>query len=270
MLERSGIFFLTVSRRFVGMRRFLFLVVAGVLGLSVSAGVAGEKKPILIVLTNHSQLGNTGTLTGFFLSEAAHPWRVFSDAGYAVVLASPRGGFAPIDPKSLGKDDGADVAFLKKYGSKVGGSEGVADTVALSAVKPGEYSAVFFAGGHGAMWDFPRNAEVGRVIRGVYENGGVVGAVCHGPAALVGATLSDGVPIVRGRELAVFTDAEERAVKLEKTVPFLLESTLNSEGGMVKPAANFEKNAVRDGRLVTGQNPASATRAAELVVEGLK
>ncbi len=149
-----------------------------------------------------------------------------------MVLASPKGGFAPIDPKSLGKDDGADVAFLKKYVvERSAARRGWRILWRLSAVKPGEYSAVFFAGGHGAMWDFPRNAEVGRVIRGVYENGGVVGAVCHGPAALVGATLSDGSPVVRGRKLAVFTDEEERAVKLEKTVPFLLESTLNSEGG---------------------------------------
>lgn len=248
----------------------MFLVVAGVLGVSLGAALAAEKKPILIVLTNHAKLGNTGTPTGFFLSEAAHPWKVFTEAGYPVELASPKGGFAPIDPKSLSKDDGADAAFLKKYGSERDGVAGVADTTALSDVVPGEYAAVFFAGGHGAMWDFPKNPDVERVIRGVYENGGVVGAVCHGPAALVGATLSDGSPIVKGKALAVFTDSEERAVGLEKVVPFLLESTLNSEGGKVRPGENFKENAVRDGRLVTGQNPASATRAAELVVEGLK
>ncbi|MET0261726.1 MAG: type 1 glutamine amidotransferase domain-containing protein [Rariglobus sp.] len=248
-----------------------FLIGLWVLAFSC-AGVsvtAAEPRQILLVLTNHAQLGDTGVATGFFLSEAAHPWEVFRKAGYAVTLASPRGGFAPVDPKSFKLDDPANASFWREYGGKVEGVDGVAKTRALAELKPEAYAAVFFAGGHGAMWDFPNNPEIARLSAGIYERGGVVGSVCHGPAALVGVKLADGTPLVSGRQVAVFSNAEEAAVKLTSVVPFLLADELARAGAKPVVGADFQENAVRDGRLVTGQNPASATKAARLLVEAL-
>ncbi len=228
-----------------------------------------EQKPILLVVTNHGELGNTGKPTGFFLSEAAHPWEVFREAGYPVQLASPRGGFAPVDPKSFDLKDTANETFWKKFGSEEGDRKGIRETLALEKVNPADYAAVFFAGGHGAMWDFPESSALQKVAGSIYEQGGVVAAVCHGPAALVGITLSDGTPLVRGKKVAPFTNAEERAVELTEVVPFLLEDRLKAAGAIPVPAANFRENAVADGRLVTGQNPASATMTARLLVKSL-
>lgn len=230
---------------------------------------AAEKKPILIVLTNHDELGQTGERTGFFLGEAAHPWEVFSAAGYTVLLASPRGGFAPLDPKSLDLQDPANAAFWKKYGVEKEGQGGVPDTLSLTEVDPADYSAIFFAGGHGTMWDFADSTALQEVTAAIYEQGGAVGAVCHGPAALVNVRLSDGKPLVAGRNVAVFTNSEEEAVKLTNVVPFLLETALTKTGATVVPAPDFQENAIRDGRLITGQNPASAKKAATLLLEAL-
>lgn len=229
------------------------------------------KKPILLVLTNHAKLGDSGKRTGFFLSEAAHPWEVFSKAGYAVTLASPVGGFAPLDPKSYDLKDEANAAFWKKAGS---GEEknhtlGVRDTKAIGDLNPADFSAVFFAGGHGTMWDFREDKDLQRFTATIYEDGGAVGAVCHGPAALIDVKLTDGTPLVKGKKVAGFTNAEEEAVGLTKTVPYLLQSELETAGATLVPAENFQENAVLDGRLATGQNPASARKTAELVVEAL-
>lgn len=236
-----------------------------------AAEPAAAKKPILLVLTNHAKLGETGKLTGFFLSEAAHPWEVFLKAGHPVALASPLGGFAPLDPKSYDLKDPANAEFWKKYGS---GDEqektlGVKETAALATVKTGDYAAVFFAGGHGTMWDFRGNKEIQRVTAAIYDGGGAVGAVCHGPAALIDVTLKDGSPLVKGKKVAAFTNAEEEAVELKKVVPYLLQTDLEKKGALHVPAGNFEENAVRDGRLATGQNPASAGKTAELLIEAL-
>lgn len=232
-----------------------------------SVSAAGK---ILLVLTNCGEIGETGQPTGFFLSEAAHPWVVFTEAGYEVDLASPEGGFAPVDPKSLKLDDRKNARFWEKYGEETAAGKGVADTRALATTDPKAYAAIFFAGGHGTMWDFPNADAVSATTAAVYEQGGVVAAVCHGPAALVGVELSDGTPLVKGRKVAAFTDSEERAVQLADAMPFLLESKLRELGADVSAAPNFEQNAIADGRLVTGQNPASAEAAARLVVQTLK
>jgi putative intracellular protease/amidase len=228
------------------------------------------KKPILLVVSNHGDLGNTGKLTGFFLSEAAHPWEVFRKAGYTVEIASPAGGFAPVDPKSFDLKDPANEAFWKEYGIEAGGRRGLEKTLSLEKIDPSKYAAVFFAGGHGAMWDFPNNPAIQKVASAIYEQGGAVGAVCHGPAALVGIKLSDGKALVDGKKVAPFTNAEEAAVGLTSTVPFLLEDQLKSAGAIPEPKTNFQENAVLDGRLATGQNPASATKTAELLVQALE
>lgn len=249
-----------------------FTIVAAMLGMA-GAGLAmgaEEKRPILLVLSNHGQLGDTGKATGFFLSEASHPWEVFRKAGYEVKLGSPDGGFAPVDPKSFKLDDPANGAFWKEYeGGPKSGTEGIPVTVAMEDARPEDYAAVFFAGGHGAVWDFPDNAALQKLTAKIYESGGVVGAVCHGPAGLVNVKLGNGEPLVKGKKVAPFTNEEEEAVELTKVVPFLLEDRFEAAGAILSPGEKFKENAVRDGRLVTGQNPASATKAAELMVEAL-
>lgn len=209
-------------------------------------------KPVLFVLTSHSTKGSTGEATGYYLGEVTHPLAELDQAGLTVEFASIAGGEPPVDGLDLSDAINArywaDAAFRAK----------VAHTKRLADVDASDYSAVFFAGGHGAMWDFPFDEAVRTVTRSIYEAGGIVGAVCHGPAALVNATLSDGTPLVAGKRVAAFTDSEEHAVKLEKVVPFLLASTLTKRGAIHKPAADWTANVVVDGRLVTGQNPQSA------------
>jgi putative intracellular protease/amidase len=242
------------------------------LTLPATAMAADEvKKPILLVLTNEAKLGKTEGRTGFYLSEAAHPHEVFTKAGYKVTLASPMGGFAPLDPKSYDEKDGTNAAFWKEFGSgeEKNATLGVKETISLSGVNPADFSAVFFAGGHGTMWDFRGNKEINRITATIYEDGGVVGAVCHGPAALVDVKLTDGTPLVKGKKVAAFTNDEEEAVGLAAVVPFLLQSQLEEAGATHVPAENFAENAVADGRLVTGQNPASAKKTAELLVAAL-
>jgi putative intracellular protease/amidase len=145
----------------------------------------------------------------------------------------------------------------------------VEKTVALGDVDPKQYAAIFFAGGHGAVWDFLDSQVVKKITVAIYENGGAVGAVCHGPAALVNVKLSDGSRLIAGKQTAVFTNAEEQASGLTEVVPFLLQSAFEKAGAKVIVAPNFAENAIRDGRLVTGQNPASAKKAAELLIEAM-
>lgn len=229
-----------------------------------------EKSPILLVLTNHSELGDTGKSTGFYLSEAAHPYEVFTENGHPVTLASPKGGFAPIDPKSLDFEDDANAAFWKKFGNADTAKPGIEKTIALAEIDPKSYRAIFFAGGHGTVWDFPDSKPIQSITASIYENNGVVGAVCHGPAALVNVKLSDGSHLLTGKTTAVFTNAEEEAVGLSDTVPFLLQTAFEKAGATVVTAKDFSENAVRDGRLVTGQNPASAKKTAELLIEAIE
>ncbi|MDP0489970.1 MAG: type 1 glutamine amidotransferase domain-containing protein [Verrucomicrobiota bacterium JB023] len=243
------------------------------LGKQILIGILGagalSAADIVLVLTNHDQLGDTGKKTGFFLSEAAHPYEVFVEAGHEVVLASPEGGKAPVDPKSLKLEDDANKGFWQKFGNGDSDQPAVVDTVPLEKIEVGEFDGIFFAGGHGTMWDLPDSEVVQTTIRDMYESGKPVGAVCHGPAALVNVTLENGKKLVAGKTMAVFTDAEEEAVELTEVVPFLLQSKLEEAGAEVKTAENFSENAVRDGLLVTGQNPASAKKAGELFVEAI-
>ncbi len=221
---------------------------------------------VLYVLTNHSQLGTNGQRTGFFLSELTHPYYVLKDAGFDIELASPKGGPAPIDPKSIDLKDKSNQRFFKDLKLL----KGVQTTQKLSEVDIKSYSAIIFAGGHGTMWDFSTSKDVKRAVKIVYENGGVVAAVCHGPAALVDVKLTNGNFLVKGKKIAVFTDKEERLVKLDDTVPYLLESKLLSQGGIKASGNPWEEYAVADQRLVTGQNPQSAHKLGQLVLRELK
>lgn len=208
----------------------------------------------LIVVTSHGSLGATGKPTGYYLSEVAHMYRALTEEGFEVDIASPKGGKAPVDPTSLLLDDAVVRDFWENPNTKAKLSR----TLWLSDVDPGAYGAILFAGGHGTMWDFPENKEIQRLIQSVYERDGVVGAVCHGPAALINATLLDGTYLVAGKQIASFTNDEELAANTNKLVPFALETKLKERGCMFVKADDWAENVVTTGRLVTGQNPASA------------
>lgn len=226
-----------------------------------SAGHHGRMtKRILIALTSHGELGSTGRPTGFYVSEAAHPWEVFTAAGYEVDLVSVAGGEPPRDGTDL--NDPAQRRFLE--------SAAVTSTPRPDQVDPSRYDAILFAGGHGAMWDFPGNTGLAALARAIYADGGVVSAVCHGPAGLVGLTLEDGTALVAGRRVAAFTNEEEAAVGLTDVVPFSLADRLSELGATHVPGPDWQPQVIRDGRLVTGQNPQSAHRVAEEVLAALK
>lgn len=216
-------------------------------------------KPVLIVLTSHGTKGDSGQPTGFYLSELTHPLAVFDAARIPVELASIAGGQPPVDGLDL------EDATNARYWNDSAFREAIRTTQRLEAVDPARYSAVLFAGGHGAVWDFPDSAAVQSVARAVYEQNGVVAAVCHGPAALVNVTLSDGRYLVAGKQVSAFTDAEEREVKLDRVVPFLLSSTLAAHGARLHGVPNWNAAVSVDERLVTGQNPQSAHGVGEAV-----
>lgn len=220
-------------------------------------------KKVLFALTSHDTLGDTGRRTGFYVPEVAHPAEVFRKAGYEIAYVSVQGGAAPQD--GVNKDDAVVASFLDDPANR----QALAVTPAPQEVKAEDYDVIYFAGGHGTMWDFPESKELAELAAGIYERGGVVAAVCHGPAGLVNITLSDGSYLVDGKQVSSFTNEEEAAVGLTDVVPFLLESKLAERGAKITKAPNFTAHAVADSRLVTGQNPASAARVAELVVEEL-
>jgi putative intracellular protease/amidase len=220
-------------------------------------------KKILFVLTSHDRKGDTGQPTGFYLPEAAHPWAVLDAAGYAVDFISPQGGAAPMD--GTAQPDPVCRRFLGTPAVM----EKVRNTLRPGQVKAVDYAGIFYVGGHGTMWDFPDDTALAALGAAIYEAGGVVAAVCHGPAGLVNIKLADGRYLVDGKRLAAFTDDEERAVALDGVVPFLLASTLQQRGAIHVPAANWQENVVVDGRLVTGQNPASAAGVGREMVRGL-
>ncbi|AXV81655.1 type 1 glutamine amidotransferase domain-containing protein [Ralstonia solanacearum] len=225
--------------------------------------MANNIKPILCVVTSHPIRGDSGEPTGFAMVELTHPVEVFEKAGIPVEIASIRGGHPPIDFFDL--SDPVNAHFWKDTEFR----EALANSLVLGDLDPARYSAVFFAGGHGTMWDFADSPAVQKVIREIWEAGGVVSAVCHGPAALVNATLSDGSMLVAGKKLAAFTDEEEAEVKYTHVVPYLLATTLKKRGALHQPARNWAENVVVDGRLITGQNPASAHGVGKAVVEHL-
>jgi putative intracellular protease/amidase len=220
-------------------------------------------KKVLFALTSHSELGDTGRKTGFYVPEVAHPAAVFRREGFDIAYVSVKGGQPPQD--GVKPDDTVVAQFLADPDNQAA----LADTPRPEQLRAEDYDVIFFAGGHGTMWDFPDNEALTALAAGIYEHGGVVAAVCHGPAALVNLRLSDGRHLVEGREVASFTDEEEAAVGLAEVVPFLLESALVQRGAKHTKAPNFAPHAVADGRLVTGQNPASAARVAELAVRQL-
>jgi len=214
---------------------------------------ASDIKPVLFVVSSNAVKGASGIPTGYNLAEVTHPLEKLQAAGIAVEFASPKGGDAPLD----GLEDMQDPV-IARYWADADFRHAISHTRHLDDVDPARYSAVFFAGGHGTMWDFPDNAAAQNAIRHIDAAGGIVSAVCHGPAALVNARRADGSLLVAGKRLAAFTNGEEEEVQSTHIVPFLLATTLNERGAHHQNAANWADNVIVDGRLITGQNPQSA------------
>ena len=215
---------------------------------------------VLMVLTSHDKLGDTGKPTGFWLEEFAAPYFVFKDAGAEVRLASPKGGQPPIDPKS--DEPGNQTEAMERFKNDPAAQKALANTTKLSDVASGGFDAIFYPGGHGPMWDLVGDTNSIRLIEEFYDSGRPVAAVCHGPAVLTKAT-HRGRPLVQGRRVTGFTNGEEAAVHLTKVVPFLVEDELQRLGAQYEKAADWSDFTIVDGQLVTGQNPASSGSAAK-------
>jgi len=219
---------------------------------------------ILMVLTSHDQLGNTGRKTGFWLEEFAAPYFVFRDADVQVTLASPKGGQPPIDPKSDLPEN--QTPAMARFKQDQAAQKALSQTSKLSEMRSTDFDAIFYPGGHGPMWDLAEDPESIALIESFYNSGKPVAAVCHAPGVLH-RVMYEGAPLVKGKRVTGFTNGEEEAVQLTKVVPFLVEDELKRLGGLYQKAADWESFVVVDGRLVTGQNPASSTAAAKALVE---
>ena len=223
---------------------------------------------VLMVLTSHDKLGDTGKPTGFWLEEFAAPYYVLKSAGADITIASPKGGQPPIDPKS--DDPKAQTPAMKRFRSDPEAQRALANTVKLSTVSPDDFDAVFYPGGHGPLWDLAEDrASIGLIER-LYAAGKPVAAVCHGPAVLRHAKAPDGTPLVKGKTVTGFTNSEEAAVQLTNVVPFLVEDALKANGGKYSKAADFADYSVEDGNLITGQNPASSESTARKLLKRLE
>ncbi|MFC7440997.1 type 1 glutamine amidotransferase domain-containing protein [Laceyella putida] len=216
-------------------------------------------KKVLMVVTNHTEL-NEGKKTGIWLSEFAEPYIEFTKKGYEVTVASPLGGKGPIDPGSV--DENTPQDFLDA-------AKNLENTVKLDEVTAEDFDAIFLPGGHGTMFDLPGNQKLQELLRGFYEGNKIVAAVCHGPAGLVGATLSNGQPLVAGKRVNAFTNREEAETTLDRHMPFLLESKLRELGAIFVAAPNWTTHHEVDGNLITGQNPQSTLAVTKSVIEKL-
>ena len=226
---------------------------------------AEKVKSVLFILTSHDKKGETDQPTGFYLAEAAHPWAILSDAGINVEFASIAGGQAPIDGLDLLETDPVCQRFMEDPEVK----RSLLNTADVGVFEPEKFDAVLYVGGHGTMWDFPDDKAQRALAERVWQNGGLLAAVCHGPAGLVNLRDESGDYIVSGRKLAAFTDEEEQAVGLADVVPFLLASRLCERGALHQPAENWAAQVVTDGRLITGQNPASAVGVGQALRDAL-
>lgn len=241
-------------------------------------------KRVLIVATSHAQMGGTGHRTGLWLEELAVPYYALKEAGIEVVLASMSGGEIPFDPRSVPAPGGAsageggetppgDDEFPPAVRRFLDDPEAMAaahGSLAVERIEGASFDGIFLPGGHGVMWDMPDNPELADLVGTLFDAGKVVAAVCHGPAGLLGATRRDGRPVVEGRRVSGFTNTEEEAVGLGEVVPFLLEDRLRELGGLYEKGSDWQPFAVRDGNLVTGQNPMSSELTVRYAIEALE
>lgn len=223
---------------------------------------------ILMVLTSHDTLGNTGKKTGFWLEEFAAPYYVFKDAGAVITLASPKGGQPPLDPKSDEPDSQTEATH--RFKNDDAAKSALASTMNLSDVSADDFDAVFYPGGHGPLWDLAENRHSLKLIETMYAAGKPVSAVCHAPGVLRHAKSADGAPLVKGKKVTGFTNTEEAAVQLTDIVPFLVEDELMKNGGQYSKGGDWQPYVQVDGNLITGQNPASSEAAAREVLKQLQ
>lgn len=222
---------------------------------------------ILMVLTSHSELGDTGKKTGFWIEEFAAPYYVLADAGAVITIASPAGGQPPVDPKSEAAD--AQTPATKRFYKDNEAIDKVAFSLQLSDIKAEDYDAVFYPGGHGPMWDLANDSFSIRLIESFYNTQKPIAFVCHSPAALVKVKAENGESIVKGKKVTGFSDTEEEAVGLTKVVPFLLEDELKKLGAHYSKGADWASFTQHDGLLITGQNPSSSEAVAKLLLKTL-
>ncbi|MES2904767.1 MAG: type 1 glutamine amidotransferase domain-containing protein [Pseudomonadota bacterium] len=222
---------------------------------------------LLMVLTSHAELGNTGEKTGFWLEEFAAPYYVLKDAGHTITLASPKGGQPPLDPKSDAPDAQTDAT--RRFKADGDAQAQLAATEVLGDIDPAGFDGVFYPGGHGPLWDLAEDVDSKALIEAMIAADKPVALVCHAPAALKNVTTPEGAPLVRGKRVTAFTNGEEDAVKLTDVVPFLLEDMLKAKGGDYSKGPDFQPYVVEDGLLITGQNPSSSEPAAEALIKAL-
>jgi putative intracellular protease/amidase len=223
---------------------------------------------ILIVLTSHDQLGDTGKKTGFWLEELAAPYYALKDAGADLVLASPAGGRPPLDPKSNEPDAQTDAT--RRFEADAVANELLSSTHRLDAIDPADFDAVFYPGGHGPLWDLADSADSARVIETTIRAGKPVALVCHAPGVLRDVQNEDGTPLVQGKKVTGFTNTEEEGVGLTDVVPFLVEDMLKERGGVYSKGEDWASYVVQDGLLITGQNPGSSAAGAEALIAQLQ
>ncbi|CDF80786.1 ThiJ/PfpI family protein [Formosa agariphila KMM 3901] len=225
-----------------------------------------ESKKVLFVVTSHEELGETGNKTGYWLSEVSHVWHILSKEGFEIDFVSPDGGEAPIDPTSMDTNDSINIAFLEnnKYQQKI------KNTFKPIEVNPKDYSAIYFAGGHGTMWDFADNEKLENITATIYENGGLVSAVCHGPSGLVNVKLRNGKNLLEGISVSGFTNEEESEIELTDVVPFSLEDALINSGAKMNKAGLWQEQVTVDSRIITGQNPQSASAVGRMLLKKLE
>lgn len=223
---------------------------------------------VLMVLTSHDQLGDTGKKTGFWLEEFAAPYYIFKDAGATITLASPKGGQPPLDPKSDEPD--AQTDDTRRFKADAAAQKELANTVKLSSVKAENFDTVFYPGGHGPLWDLANDQDSIKLIESMYQDGKLVTAVCHAPGVFRDTKAADGSPLVKGKKVTGFTNTEEEGVQLTKVVPFLVEDMLKEKGGLYSKGADWAPYVLTDGNLITGQNPASSGPAADAALAYLK
>jgi putative intracellular protease/amidase len=223
---------------------------------------------ILMILTSHSKLGNTGEKTGFWIEEFASPYYVLADGGAEITIASPKGGQPPVDPKSELKD--AQTPSTERFYKDFEVIDKVAHSLKLSDIKEADYDTVFYPGGHGPLWDLATDKNSIQLIEAFYNHQKPIAFVCHAPAALVNVKAKNGEPLVKGKQLTGFSNTEEEAVKLTKVVPFLLEDELTKHGAHYSKGEDWASYVKQDGLLITGQNPGSSEAVAELILESLK
>ena len=220
---------------------------------------------ILMVITSHDKLGDTGRKTGFWLEELAAPFYIFKDSGAEIVLASPKGGQPPLDPKS--NEPNFQTELTHRFEADEDAKAQLSSTLRLDTVKAEDYDTVFYPGGHGPMWDLAEDQNSINLIEAFLEAGKTVALVCHAPGALRHVKTPDGKPLVQGKKVTGFTNTEEEAVGLTKVVPFLVEDELKAKGGIFSKADDWQPYVLTDGQLITGQNPASSGPAAKVLIE---